>query len=255
MTAAVDFVPIAATLRAELERYFAGRGRDASDVRSQMTIATNSDLVERRAQPLVEMLAGAGLSSLAGIRLLDLGCGFGALAAYFAAQGAQVHGVDVNSSRFGVGRTVAARHDLAVTFREGRMQALPPDGEPFDVALMNNTFCYLLDAADRRDALAGVARTLRPYGLLLVRELNGWHPLDQFTRLPLLPALAPQHASRLARALGRRRPLVRIASPRALADELRDAGFADVRHLSDRPGGVVRLTRNLARYQHVIARR
>lgn len=255
MTTAGDFAPVAATLRSEIEQYFAGRGRDEGEQRLRMTIATNSDLVERRALPLVGMLAGAGLPSLAGVRLLDVGCGFGALAAYFAVHGAQVHAIDVNPSRFSVGRAVAARHDLAVTFHEGHMQDLPTFDEPFGVGIMNNTFCYLLGAGDRRAALTGVSRSLRPSGLLLVRELNGWHPLDQFTGLPLLAMLAPQRASRVVRALGMHRPDVRIASPRALAGELRSAGFADVRHLRDQPGRVARLTRNLARYQHVIARK
>lgn len=255
MSRTADFRPVAATLRRELERHFAGSGRDARDAGLRKTIATNSDLVELRARPLVAMLADAGVVTLEGIRLLDLGCGFGALSAYFGACGADVHGIDLNTSRFRVGRAAAAEHRLPVTLAPGRMEALPALAGAFDVAIMNNTFCYLLEPVDRRRALAGVSELLRPRGVLLIRELNGWHPFDQFTHIPVLPALAPERAARVARLLGRARPVVRVVSPRALARELRDAGYEDVRHLSDRPGGVVRLTRNLARYQHVVARK
>lgn len=250
-----DFAPVAATLRDELERYFAARGRNLRDPELRRTIATNSDLVEQRAQPLVRMLADAGVTALGGRRVLDLGCGFGALAAYFAAGGAQVHGIDVNAAQLDVGRTVAAVHRLAATFTQARMQAPAESEEPFDVAIMNNTLCYLIDYTARAQALEGTARVLRSDGVLLIRELNAWHPFDQFTGFPLLAALSPEKAAGIARLLRQRRPAVRIVSPRTLMEELREAGYLDVRHLSDRPGLLVRLTRQVARYQHVIGRR
>lgn len=255
MSSAVDFAPVAATLRRELEAYFGRRAPDRTALSLAKTVATNSDLVERRGRPLVAMLSGAGMTSLEEIRLLDLGCGFGALAAYFAAQGARVKGIDITPSRFCVGRAAAAEHDLAVELAEGRMESLAAPAEHFDVAVMNNTLCYLIDPAARRAALAGVAQALRPGGLLLIRELNRWHPLDQFTNFPLLPALKPEYASRMAQFFRKTRPNVRIVSPPALARELRDAGFHEVRQLSDRPTTPVRLTRNVARYQHIVARR
>jgi len=255
MNATVDFAPIAATLRHALEAYFAQRGREPGEAGLRRTIATNTDLVEQRGRPLVTMLAGAGIPSLHGVRLLDVGCGFGGLATYFAAHGAEVNGIDRHSSPFAVGRTAAAEHGLSVVLSEARMEALPTPVQPFDVAIMNNTFCYLVDPDVRQRALTGVAETLRPGGVLLLREMNGWHPFDQFTRLPLLSALRPEHAAQVAGVLRKHRPVVRLASPRMLAHELRDAGYRDVRHLSDREGAVVRLTRPVARYQHVVGRR
>jgi 2-polyprenyl-3-methyl-5-hydroxy-6-metoxy-1,4-benzoquinol methylase len=255
MSASADFAPVAVTLRRELEVYFGARGRDPADGGLRKTIATNSELVEQRGNPLRKMLSSAGITSLRGVRLLDLGCGFGGLSAYFAVHGALVSGVDANASRFKVGRAAAAEHGLPVVLSEGRMEALAAPARPFDVVVMNNTFCYLVDRAVRQRALAGIAEVLRPGGLLLLRELNGWHPFDQFTHLPLISVLRPEHASTLTGLLRQNRPTVRLVSPPALTRELRDAGYVDVRQLSDRDGAVVRLTRNVARYQHVIGRR
>lgn len=255
MSGAPDFAPIAATLRRELEAYFRGRARDAADRRLRATIATNSDLVERRGRPLVAMLAGADAAALDGARVLDLGCGFGALSAYFAAHGARVVGIDVNASRFRVGRAAAAEHGLAVVLARGRIEAPPTLAEPFDVAVMNNTFCYLVEPELRRQALERVAALLAPGGVLLLRELNAGHPLDQFTRIPLLALVEPARAARIAGALRMTRPAVRIVAGRTLLAELRAAGFHDVRRLSDSSRLAARMSRRIARYQHVVGRR
>lgn len=256
MSSEPDFALVAATLRGELLAHFAGRRerRLGDPAAVERTVATNSDLVPDRGRPLVRMLAGAGLSSLAGARILDVGCGFGGLAAYLAAHGAHVSGIDANSDRFSVGRTAAEMHGLDLLLWHGRMQELEPADEPFDAALMNNTLCYLVEPAERRAALEGVRASLRPGGLLLIRELNGWHPLDQFTRIPLLPMLDPATALRIARRLDRRRPLVRIVSPRALQREVGRSGYRETERLSDSQGLITRVTRNLARYQHLLAR-
>ena len=44
-------------------------------------------------------------------------------------------------------------------------------------------------------ALRETHRVLRPGGSLIVRNPNRWHPLDQFTGLPLLQLLPPHQAT------------------------------------------------------------
>src|SRR4051812_20487130 len=69
------------------------------------TLETNSGFVERRADPLIELLTRhGGPESLKGKRVADLGCGFGALSVFFAAHGAVVRGIDPNGNRLVVGR-------------------------------------------------------------------------------------------------------------------------------------------------------
>ena len=61
-----------------------------------------------------------------------------------------------------MGRTVAAEHGLPVEFSPGRMEELDLPDESFDLAIQNNSLCYIVDSEDRRSALAETRRVLRP---------------------------------------------------------------------------------------------
>jgi ubiquinone/menaquinone biosynthesis C-methylase UbiE len=250
----VDFTPIAASLRSSILDFYV---QEAELIEaSEMTIATNSELVERRAAPLLEMLASAGVEDVEGLRVVDLGCGFGAIAVYLAAQGAAVTGIDPNGKRLRVGREVAASHGLPLELRRGRMERLEAADGSFDVALQNNSFCYLVDRSRRSAALRETLRVLRPGGTLVTRNPNRWHPIDQFTGLPLIHLLPPAAAVRAAALAGRRRSLCRLTSPRAARRELHAAGF----ELVSQPGfatgsGKPDALKAVARYQHFLARR
>lgn len=230
-----SFDAIAATLREEL---LAQPGLVPAGVAGEGTLDTNSGLVERRGRPLVDIARerrAAGASP--GRRVVDLGCGVGALSALFAFEGARVVGVDVNAERLEVGRRVAERHGLAVDLRQGRMEQLDlPDGS-FDVAVMNNSLVYVVDPAVRLRALGEARRVLRPDGILVMRNANRLHPIDQFTGLPLIHLLPPTAAVRAAGRLGRRRSYCRVLSPPATRRELLAAGFsAPIHHpTADRP--------------------
>ena len=85
---ASDFDPIAESLRREVLAFYRDRGEEVSGGAGLNTLETNSGFVERRGAPLIEILRDhGGLDSLEGVRLLDLGCGFGALSAFFAVTG------------------------------------------------------------------------------------------------------------------------------------------------------------------------
>jgi len=247
---ATGFEPIAASLHAALTDWFADRDRAAAEA----TIATNSSLVEERVQPLIAMLERRGVASLHGRRVVDLGCGFGAVAVYLAWRGAEVHGIDANPTVLQVGNAVAAEHGLLVRLDQGRMEALPAGDGEYDVALMNNTLCYLVGAEERHAALSEAARVLTPGGVLVLRDLNAVHPVDHFTGLPLLPALPPRTASRVAAWRGRSRPAVRAVSPRLMRSTILSAGFTSVEHEASRTGVAAKVLRPVARYQHFTAR-
>lgn len=249
-----DFSPVAASLREEVLAYYQRSSVEPQGAPGRETLETNSVLVERRAEVLLAMIASHGLS-LRGRRVLDLGCGFGSLALYFAAQGARVVAIDPNGPRMGVGRRVAETHELSVRFRRRRMQELPMEDESFLFAVMNNSLCYLADPSERARAIAEVHRVLRPGGLLLVRNPNRLHPVDQFTGLPLIGLLPPRAAGAAAGMAGRERSSVRLTSERAAARELRAAGFDPVRAHAQRLGTWRAALRPLARYQHLSAKR
>lgn len=248
-----DLAAVERSLHAELTEWFAGRQSRGTGTPDD-TIATNSTLLDRRGRPLVEIMRRRGRASLAGADVLDLGCGFGALSVYLAWHGARVTGVDRDPTLFAVGRRAADATGLQVELAAGDMRGLDLADERFDVALFNNTLCYLVEPAERRAALGEAMRLLRPGGLLVVREPNGRHPVDHFTGLPLLPLLGPRVAARTADRFARPRPLVRLTGSRALRRELRSSGFSAVR-AEGGGDGAARLAPPLARYLHVSAQR
>ena len=251
-----DFNPIAESLRREVLAFYRERGEEISGSAGLNTLETNSGFVERRGEPLLEILHDRGeLDSIAGLRLLDLGCGFGALSAFFAARGATVMGVDLKEDRLEVGRRVAAEHGLDVQFRPGRMQKLALPDETFDVVVQNNSLCYVVPREDRRAALSETVRVLRPGGRLVTRNPNRWSARDQFTGFPLIQLLPPHQAVAVSRRLGKERSLVRLTSGPEAVRELRRAGFEQVHNVAPPERSWPSFMRPVARYQHLIARR
>ena len=250
------FGSVVASLREEVLAWYERHGERLEGDAGRDTLETNSGYVERRGGPLVTMLGERlGGRSLEGVSLLDLGCGFGALSVFFAANGAHVTAVDPNVSRFEVGTAVAHRHGLAVQFVEGRMERLPLADADFDLAVQNNSLCYVTGHRERALAMSETLRVLRPGGVLISRNPNRWHPVDLFTGLPLVHLLPPARAAAVSARLGRRRSMAVAVSPLRLRRELRAAGFEDVlQHgfvSSSRPDAL----KLVARYHHLSARR
>ena len=250
-----DFAPIAESLRRSVRGYYAEHGESLEDRAGLTTLETNSGFVERRAAPLIEILTGNGTGSLAGGRLLDLGCGFGALSVYFAAHGAEVTGIDPVESRLQVGRAVAAKYGLSVDLRPGQMEKMELPDSSFDLAVQNNSLCYIVSREGRYQALLETHRVLKPGGLLVIRNPNRWNPRDQFTGLPLIQLLSPHHAGRISKLAGRPRSNVRLTSPREGVRELKLAGFDEAAHVPSPSSRWPALLHPFARYQHLTARR
>jgi 2-polyprenyl-6-hydroxyphenyl methylase / 3-demethylubiquinone-9 3-methyltransferase len=111
----------------------------------------------------------AGTRPLAGLRVLDIGCGGGLIAEPLARLGAAVTGVDASEENVGVARAHAAEMGLAIDYRAAAAEDLAKGGEPFDVVLCLEIVEHV---ADLDGFLAAAARLVRPGGVLIAATLN-----------------------------------------------------------------------------------
>jgi 2-polyprenyl-6-hydroxyphenyl methylase/3-demethylubiquinone-9 3-methyltransferase len=106
---------------------------------------------------------------LAGLRVLDIGCGGGFLAEEFAALGCQVTGVDPSPASVGAARSHAAGRGLRVDYRCGSGEDLPAPDAAFDVACC----CDVLEHVTDPGRVTGeAARVLKPGGVFLFDTPN-----------------------------------------------------------------------------------
>jgi 2-polyprenyl-6-hydroxyphenyl methylase/3-demethylubiquinone-9 3-methyltransferase len=109
------------------------------------------------------------LDSLAGLRILDIGCGGGILSEPLARLGASVTGADPSESNVAVARRHAAQSGLAIDYRSVAAEQLAETGEVFDVVLAMEVIEHVTDVG-QFTALA--AALVKPGGLLFVATLN-----------------------------------------------------------------------------------
>jgi SAM-dependent methyltransferase len=228
----------AAEWRHALRRYHEDRGRSPDSSEAARVIRHNTEAVPRRGDQLMRLLAAMTGAELTDKRVMDVGCGFGALAAYIAIRGRvrSLVGTDINADHLRLAADCAERTGLhqRVRFRRGDMLDLSTLGEePFDLAVANGVLIYLVTGRDLDRALGELHRILKPNGLLLARHANKWRREDPFTRRPLVH-LVPWPLLWLKRRMtgshdGDRR--VRLVSVVELRRRLRRAGFGDVRFI------------------------
>jgi SAM-dependent methyltransferase len=101
----------------------------------------------------------------AGMSVLDLACGHGALANRLAALGCRVTGLDSSAVFLDRARADAAAAGVSVEYIIGDMRQLPWSGRFERVINWSTAFGYFDDATNR-SVLNGMARVLRPGGRL-----------------------------------------------------------------------------------------
>ena len=108
-------------------------------------------------------------ASLAGLRILDVGCGGGLLSEPLAQRGARVVGVDASPGNVAAARLHAVSHGVAVDYRLGEpARALGPE-ESFDVVMALEVVEHV---ADMPAFVGTVARSVAPGGLLLASTID-----------------------------------------------------------------------------------
>ena len=111
----------------------------------------------------------ARLDSLAGLRVLDIGCGGGILSEPLARLGARVVGADPSESNIAVAKRHAERAGLSIDYRAVPAEALAQSGDTFDVVLAMEVVEHVVDLGLFIELAAGL---VAPRGLLLVATLN-----------------------------------------------------------------------------------
>jgi 2-polyprenyl-6-hydroxyphenyl methylase/3-demethylubiquinone-9 3-methyltransferase len=106
---------------------------------------------------------------LAGIDLLDVGCGAGLFAEPLARLGADVVGVDPAPAAIEAARRHAEETAARLTYRIGTVEDLGDEPRRFDVV---SAMEVIEHAADPKQFIAAAASLIKPGGLLLASTLN-----------------------------------------------------------------------------------
>lgn len=111
------------------------------------------------------------IGSVSGKRVLEVGCGDGALAVELARQGARVTGIDASDRMIEAARVHAQEASVTVGFHVGPAEALPFEAETFDIVVAQTILCFVRDGSP---AFSEIARVLAPGGRLVIGELGRW---------------------------------------------------------------------------------
>ena len=106
---------------------------------------------------------------LAGIRILDLGCGGGLLSEPLAQRGALVVGIDAARGNVAAARLHAASEGVSVDYRLGEPTATLRDDERFDVVLALEVVEHVSDVAT---FVTTAARCVAPGGMLFASTID-----------------------------------------------------------------------------------
>jgi 2-polyprenyl-6-hydroxyphenyl methylase/3-demethylubiquinone-9 3-methyltransferase len=112
---------------------------------------------------------GKRLNALAGLRVLDIGCGAGILSEPLARLGASVVGADPAEANIEAAKLHAAEAGVAVDYRATTAEALADAGERFDVVLAMEVVEHV---ADMPLFVRRCAETVKPGGLMITATLN-----------------------------------------------------------------------------------
>ena len=115
---------------------------------------------------------------LEGQHILDLGTGTGVLARRFAAQAAEVSGIDISEGQLQMAKAAAMRDGRHIDFVRAPAEAIPFPDDYFDVVSANQCWLYF----DLKKAIPEVVRVLRPGGRLLVSHFSFMPRLDPIVR-------------------------------------------------------------------------
>jgi ubiquinone/menaquinone biosynthesis C-methylase UbiE len=146
-----------------------------------------------RPQPAFVRLAQAG--ELNKGKALDIGCGTGENALYFAENGFYVTGVDLSSRAIAAARAKATQRKLKVEFRAGNALSLDLKDNLFDDAIDSGLF-HTFNDNDRPVYAREIARVLAPNGKYFMlcfseKEPTNWGGPRRVTKKEIEATFSP----------------------------------------------------------------
>lgn len=114
-------------------------------------------------------LTGAPGKPLAGLKVMDVGCGGGLVAEPLARLGAKVTGIDPGVDTIAAARAHAEPQGLAIDYRVARIEDIAAAGEQFDAVTCLEVVEHIPDVGA---FLTAAAKTVRPGGLLVASTIN-----------------------------------------------------------------------------------
>jgi SAM-dependent methyltransferase len=166
---------------------------------------------------LLRLMASHGIRTLAGLDILDVGCGSGVWLRELIKWGAdpdRVSGVELLEERVRHARRLTPP---AVSIACGSATALAHADASFDLVLQSLVFTSILDPLVRRTVAGEMRRVLRPTGLVLWYDYHVDNPANPDVRgVPRteLAALFPSCRIEILRAT-LAPPLARVVAPRS----------------------------------------
>jgi 2-polyprenyl-6-hydroxyphenyl methylase/3-demethylubiquinone-9 3-methyltransferase len=112
---------------------------------------------------------GKRLDALAGLRILDIGCGAGILSEPLARMGAKVVGADPSAANIAAAKLHAEQAGLAIDYRATAVAALVDAGERFEAVLAMEVVEHV---ADLSLFIQQCAEMVKPGGIIIVATIN-----------------------------------------------------------------------------------
>ena len=112
---------------------------------------------------------GTASAPLAGLRVLDIGCGGGLLAEPMARLGGNVTGIDASGPAIEAASAHAALCGLSIDYHCCTAEALAENGAQFDVVYASEVIEHVVD---RRLFAASIAALLAPGGTVVITTIN-----------------------------------------------------------------------------------
>jgi 2-polyprenyl-6-hydroxyphenyl methylase/3-demethylubiquinone-9 3-methyltransferase len=109
------------------------------------------------------------LDALAGLRMLDIGCGGGILSEPLARLGAAVLGADPSATNIEAAKLHATEAGLTVDYRVSTAEALADENERFDIVLAMEVVEHVADVGL---FIERCAEMVKPGGLMITATLN-----------------------------------------------------------------------------------